>query len=187
MEDNLIQALEAALADTEEFLTQSESHMRALVAAIEHLRLERQGLLLALARHRNGIPFDERHPDVDGTPNEWLELTRTDAIERVLTMAGGRALSPTEVTEHLTKVGRSDAVHHVGAALSYLNSRKRVRSLGRGRWTSVTDDGLSTVNDEEQRVGDTLSSHTNGFGPSADDAPDPAAPADHQEDGLVNR
>lgn len=180
--DSFAKALEAALADADAVLAEKERQTRLLALEMDGLRLERQGLQLALARHRGEGPTPIEPPsDTTIGANEWLALSRTEAIERVLAESD-EPLSPTEVTAVLHALGRSDPVHHVGAALSYLRTRARVQSLGRGRWILLTPsaESLAAVGQAFSLIGSSFE-HANGSSPPAEDAPAKAAPADDQE------
>ncbi len=72
--------------------------------------------------------------DAHEEDNGWDTLTRLDAVERVLALAGApRHIS--KIVAELHAKGRNDTVDLVSAALSDLkNRRQTVENVGSGRW-----------------------------------------------------
>jgi hypothetical protein len=67
-------------------------------------------------------------PVADG----W-DINRVEAVARVLGEAS-EPLSPGEIVEVLSQIGRSDTMKDVAAALSHLKKRGRADNVSRGRW-----------------------------------------------------
>jgi hypothetical protein len=67
-------------------------------------------------------------PVADG----W-DINRVEAVARVLGEAT-EPLSPGEIVEALSRVGRVDTMKDVAAALSHLKRRGRADNVSRGRW-----------------------------------------------------
>lgn len=100
-----------------------------------NIRLEIEGLQLALARHeRDADAPDERQP-VTVTEHPISTMARTDAIEWVLKEYGpDTPVSPAQITETLEVFGRIDEYNAVSAALAHLQRSGRAHALARGKW-----------------------------------------------------
>jgi hypothetical protein len=127
--------IEAALADNEAALAAAEQELAELTERIDALRLEKRGLELFVARHRGDQPREAGWDGIKTKPvHPWVPLARTDAILEALETVA-EPLSPGAITDMLTEKGRTgDTPKNVSAALSYLQTQDKVRSLGRGRW-----------------------------------------------------
>ena len=124
-DDPLVRALDEAL-------TRAEKADAELHVEIMGLRYARDRRLREL-----GIQDTSRraHSVVSSQVAEWRELPRTEAVVRMLRIAGGQ-LHRKELTDRLNAVGRDDSIEAVSAALAYLarEPNARVAAMGRGMW-----------------------------------------------------
>lgn len=132
-----------ALDDVTRELDAATRDQAAIQNKIETLEAEKRGLELFLARHSGR---GEEAVTANGAAQEWLRLSRTSAVLRVLS-DHDYPLSPAEITERLRSHGRSDRRDPVAAALAYLKREGRVEHVGIGAWTVFTDpDDASSLN-----------------------------------------
>lgn len=124
--------LEAALIDADHAIEQTQRKLEQLQARLQALQEERRGLELAINRHGATTLLPS------GTTEEWRNLNRTDAVERVLREGGGEAMSPSEILRKLQEHGREDDTPaYVSAALSYLARRRRAVRVRQGQWMAL--------------------------------------------------
>jgi len=133
-------ALAARIADIDAQLKEAEEDERVLrrVAAQYNLPAPNDGLL----------PREVQ---------EWQQLPRTAAVERVLEEAD-RPLSPLAISQVLHKNGRDDSGHNVSAALAHLKLTKRAQQAGRSQWVhprreDPQEDGPAPDADERPLTG----------------------------------
>lgn len=93
---------------------------------------QEETVLRDLAKRYN-LEVPEDAQPVSEEVREWLVLTRSDAVERVLAGAS-TPLSPADITEALADKGREDSAAAVSATLAYLKTHKRAAQQGRGQW-----------------------------------------------------
>jgi hypothetical protein len=92
---------------------------------------EEAALRAVAARYNLEIP-EEAQP-LSEEVREWLAMTRTDAVERVLKEAK-KPQSPTEIVEALADKGREDNASLVSATLTYLKQQEKAVQKSRGQW-----------------------------------------------------
>ena len=114
-------------------------------AELARLEAEREALATAL----NMI---QRGPQPPSSDRPWPELSRSDAVARILEQKGG-ALSPRDISVVLAERGRhGDEPAAVSAALNYLAKKGRASSPGPGLWQAGPGDrsgpGLIPAPDE---------------------------------------
>lgn len=131
---DIIQALVEARAARSRLEGQRQAIGQQLIQVELDLKAAQQeeAVLRDLAKRYN-LEVPEDAQPLSEEVREWLALTRSDAVERVLAEAG-RPLSPTEIAEALADKGRADSAAAVSATLAYLKSHKRAEQKGRGQW-----------------------------------------------------
>lgn len=139
-------ALRQVLTETEVLLAQAEGELRRLEERVRALLAERQGLHLALVRHRAGgseTPTRARslaEPVVESARASrsvpWLDLSRSEAVLQVLG-AENRPMSRLDIVGALADVGRvEDDADAVSAALAYLRRTGKVERVAAGQWSA---------------------------------------------------
>ena len=123
--------LDTALKDAEAMLARLEAERTKLDERVQSIRIEIRGLRSARDRYLTQDPKTSEPGDED-----WTSMPRTTAVYKMLEIVD-RPASPTDITNLLIEVGRTDEVNPVGAALAYLHQHKKVKSLGRGQWVPV--------------------------------------------------
>jgi hypothetical protein len=112
-----------------------EERIRTLEHQLRELEQEEQILRRVAVRYDIEPPRDGPLPrEVE----EWQQLTRTDAIMRVLKEAG-RPMSPADIAQVLAEKGRDDSGHYVSAGLAYLKDSHRAHAEGRGQWVVLVE------------------------------------------------
>ncbi len=127
------EALWAALEETKARLTEAE----AAADEVPALRAEVHGLELAIARRTGTRPAVLELPDPPPAngDSEWLELSRSQAVQRLLE-AESKPMSPGDLSAALVAKGRvNDHPHYISSTLNNLQKRNKVRRTGYGRWT----------------------------------------------------
>lgn len=139
--DQVDSDIEKKMAERQEILLRADELTREVAdlknarAALERLahRYASRDVAEQVDQHAGGASAAS-----PAAANEWLELQRTEAVERVLREAG-RPLALAAIASTLAEHGRrEDSVRYVSAALSHL--RRKVgtaQNLGRGVWTYV--------------------------------------------------
>jgi hypothetical protein len=115
---------------------------------IRELGSDEQVLRRIAARYHLEVPHGQPLPR---EIQEWRELPRTVAIERVLKEAK-HPLSPADVAHQLAANGREDIPQHVSAALAHLKNTGRAQQLGRGQWVHADTGGAAETSAEELTV-----------------------------------
>lgn len=138
---NLVEALREALAATKDEIAAAKKEQDELQDKLDRLTREQAGLELALARHQGREAV---------VPSGWGRLKRSEAIVRVLELAGN-PLSPKEITTRLSSTERTDDRYElISAGLSYLKRIGVVQSAGYGRWELSPDHRPNVVGSEEE-------------------------------------
>jgi hypothetical protein len=157
LEEALRQA-QAALQDAERQYAQQEVRVQAL-------RTEVAGIEAALQRRKDQRPvpsssvsisnvLDPKFLTVTALPDSpavagvatlvilllevrgnWVNKKRAAAVESVLKVAGG-PVHRSDIAEALKRLGRSDTLESVSAALAYLNRSGRAHPVGDGYWAA---------------------------------------------------
>lgn len=131
---NITQALADVRSRRAQLIRQQDelrTELAEVTMQVDAAKHEEQVLRSLAERYHLEVP-DELEP-LSEEVREWLELTRTAAVERVLA-AARKPLSPTEVTQALADKGREDSASHVGAALAHLKSQGKATQKARGQW-----------------------------------------------------
>jgi hypothetical protein len=136
--------LQHVLTETEALLAEARVELQQIDERIKLLQCEQYGVQLALARLRREPPpplaaGDQPHDDdeAQGGGTSWSELSRAEAVLRVLSDAGA-PLGRLEIASRLVDVGRDgDDPDAVSAALAYLRRTHRVERSGGGRWVAI--------------------------------------------------
>lgn len=118
------------LKEKRDLLQSLEEKAREIRLNVDRLTQEQRVLEGLLQR------FNPGHPPPAGTAeNPWINLGRSDAVERVLIEAGEQVLSPSDIAGALRAHGREgDTSNYVSASLSYLQDKGRATQIDRGRW-----------------------------------------------------
>lgn len=153
-----------ALLEAEQALGEVEKRRKELQDEEEILRREVEGLRLALGAREPKPPTEPmikkvgrgamRALDAAAQIQEWKNLPRTEAIERVYAEEGG-PLHRSAVVTRLRMKGRQDDVRDVSAALAYLKRVGRAESLGQGRWMvriPLTQEDRAPKDTQEEEV-----------------------------------
>jgi len=125
------------------------------------LDVEIEGLRMALDRLRRTASSEgpATPTSVEVLTDEvaaWRGLTRTDAVLRALTEAGGR-MHRKAITDALAAAGRAgDSIEAVSAALAYLSrgDEPRVENVGAGVWRLIPAEEIDSVVPEVADDGD---------------------------------
>jgi hypothetical protein len=115
-------AIEARMADVQAQISDAEEDERVLrrVAA------------------QYSLPVPQDGPLLPREVEEWRNLARTAAVQRVLAESD-RPLSPLGISQVLHQKGRNDSAHNVSAALARLKDTQRAKQADRGRWVVPGD------------------------------------------------
>ena len=123
--------INTALQDAEADLAKFERSRTRLDEQIKAVKLEIAGLTAARNRYVHGQA--ERVAAEVSSADEWGDLTRTDAVLKIMATIN-RPASPTDIAKLLVKMGREENTNPVAAALAYLHQKGKVESLRRGAW-----------------------------------------------------
>jgi hypothetical protein len=104
---------------------------------LQEMQAEYQGIASYVQRHEHQpqeqVQEESTSRVAAGPVADGWEINRVEAVARVLGEAS-EPLSPGEIVEALSEVGRSDTMKDVAAALSHLKKRGRADNVSRGRW-----------------------------------------------------
>jgi hypothetical protein len=144
--------MEALGIAVQEELAKAEADLDALIrqrdgvqARIEQLEVEVAGLRRLSQKYSpNGAKGSAR-------PDEWVYLTRAEAVERILQMANG-PMSAKEIIGELKSHGRvGDSQNGVSGVLSRLKSGRKAHPFGkRGYWVWAENAPETTPETEER-------------------------------------
>ena len=164
---DLESSLEEALRQATTALHDAERQHAQLEVRVQGLRTEVAGIEAALQRRKEQRPaptggseptkvLDPKFLAVSALPESptaagvaalvlllmdlhgnWVNKKRAAAVESVLKVAGG-PVHRGDVAEALKRLGRSDTLESVSAALAYLNRSGRAHPVGDGFWAAGT-------------------------------------------------
>lgn len=162
---DLESSLEEALRQAQAALQDAERQHAEMEVRVQALRIEVAGLEAALQRRTEQRPAPSssasKSPVLGPTflttpvlPNSpaaagvatlvilllevrgsWVNKKRAAAVESVLQVAGG-PVHRSDIAEALKRLGRSDTLESVSAALAYLNRSGRAHPVGDGYWAA---------------------------------------------------
>jgi hypothetical protein len=163
---DLESSLEEALRQAKTALGDAERQHAQLEVRVQALRTEVAGIEAALQRRKEARPaalsssvpkigvLDPKFLAVSTLPESpaaagvatlvlllmelrgnWVNKKRAAAVESVLQVAGG-PVHRGDIAEALKRLGRSDTLESVSAALAYLNRSGRAHPVGDGYWAS---------------------------------------------------
>lgn len=162
---DLESSLEEALRQATTALQDAERQHAQLEVRVQALRTEVAGIEAALQRRKEQQPASVAAPqptnvldpkffavsDLPHSPtvagvaalvlvlmdvhSNWVNKKRAAAVESVLQVAGG-PVHRSDVAEALKRLGRSDTLESVSAALAYLNRSGRAHPVGDGYWAA---------------------------------------------------
>jgi hypothetical protein len=158
-------SLEEALRQAKTALQDAERQHAQLEVRVQALRTEVAGIEAALQRRKDQRPvptatfesikvLDPKFLAVSALPespsaagvaalvlllmdlhSNWVNKKRAAAVESVLKVAGG-PVHRADIAEALKRLGRSDTLESVSAALAYLNRSMRAHPVGDGYWVA---------------------------------------------------
>jgi|ERR1700722_3408077 len=163
--EDIERSLESALEDARAALSAAEGRRAEMEIKVQSLRTEVAGLEAAIERRKhsdaskpdtplvratNSNPFvAPALPDgsaaagvaalvllMMGLHTNWTNKKRAAAVDSVLKVAG-RPVHRSEIVEALKRLGRSDTLESVSAALAHLNRSARAHPVGDGFWTAT--------------------------------------------------
>jgi hypothetical protein len=163
---DLESSLEEALRQAQAALQDAERQHAQLEVRVQALRTEVAGIEAALQRRKEQRPaassspvstnkvLDPKFLVVSPLPESpaaagvatmvlllmelrgnWVSKKRAAAVESVLKVAGG-PVHRSDIAEALKRLGRSDTLESVSAALAYLNRSGRAHPVGDGYWAA---------------------------------------------------
>jgi hypothetical protein len=162
---DLESSLEEALRQAKAALQDAERQHAQLEVRVQALRTEVAGIEAALQRRKEQQPVFAAAPKstsvldpkffavspLPGSPTvagvaalvlvlmdlhgNWVNKKRAAAVESVLQVAGG-PVHRSDIAEALKRLGRSDTLESVSAALAYLNRSGRAHPVGDGYWAA---------------------------------------------------
>jgi hypothetical protein len=160
---DLESSLEEALRQAKMALQDAEREHAQLELRVQGLRTEVAGIGAALQRRKEQQPvptatsvptkvLDPKYVAASALPESpavagvaalvlllmdlhgnWVNKKRAASVESVLKVAGG-PVHRADIAEALKRLGRSDTLESVSAALAYLNRSMRAHPVGDGYW-----------------------------------------------------
>ena len=137
------QALEGLRAEMEQVKADREQAMDLVDTCerrLEQIQVEYDGIESWLRRHAQPEQQEAKEAEdqpaaeaPEEAPADGWAINRVEAVARVLREAT-EPLSPGIIVELLSRVGRSDDMKDVAAALSHLKKRGRATNVSRGMW-----------------------------------------------------
>jgi hypothetical protein len=132
-----LESLQAEIEQTQAVRAHAQQQVEKCDQLLQELQAEYHGIESYVQRHEPP-PLEEFRQEptssvAAGPVADGWDINRVEAVARVLSEAS-RPLSPGEIVEALSQVGRSDTMKDVAAALSHLKKRGRADNVSRGRW-----------------------------------------------------
>ena len=159
-----LEGLQAEIAQVAAERLRAQQQVEACDRQLEQLRAEQKGIESYVQRHEHQdqqVTENERavEPMPVHDPADGWGINRAEAVARVLIEAG-EPLSPGAIVDALGRVGRSDTMKDVAAALSHLKKRHRAMNVSRGPWAATTQSleqawGDDETGEDEEEVGST--------------------------------
>lgn len=127
--------IDTLLLTADRAVIDAEREFEAAKDRLETARADRGSLRRVIARHRGSVPAaNATVEELPAVRVEWARMTRPVAIVRLL-QERGKPMGPTEITQALKDLGRSQETPNlISNTLVTLSKRKLIESPERGKW-----------------------------------------------------